>query len=149
MFEFVDVLKLIVLVYILVLYWIDASYLTFFSNTLVKVLWVLTIIGVFLFVDVVLGIVLAIAFILSIVKEEPTLLTGQSVQHFDDGTGQVPQIGAHEVEEARARAQALIQAQAPPQAPPQAHQQALPQLPLQAPPQLPPHLFRLLWDIIG
>lgn len=66
--EFVDLFKVIVLVYILVVYWIDTKYLSFLSNPLVKVFWVITIIGVFLLLDIVLGIILGIAFILSLLK---------------------------------------------------------------------------------
>lgn len=66
--ESVDIFKIIVLIYIVTVYWISPDYLTFMSHPVYKVLWIITIIVVFMLVDIVLGVLLAIAFIFSILK---------------------------------------------------------------------------------
>lgn len=101
--ELIDVLKVVVLLYILFVFWVDTKYIEFLSNPLIKNLWIFTIIAVFLFTDIVLGIILAIAFILTLLKLETMEVSNIShyaslphieqpeferVQQNDDETGQ-------------------------------------------------------------
>jgi hypothetical protein len=66
--KILDIFKVIVLLYILIIYWVDVNYLKFIDNPFVKIFWIGTILSVLLLVDIVLGIVLGIAFIITVVK---------------------------------------------------------------------------------
>jgi hypothetical protein len=66
--ETLDILKVVVLIYVLIVYMVHGKYFSYIRHPLVKGLWIAAILGVFLFVDIVLGIVLGIAFILTLLK---------------------------------------------------------------------------------
>lgn len=62
-----DTFKVLTLAYILLVSWIDPIYIKFVDNSFIKIFWIGTVLSVLLLVDIVLGIVLGIAFIVTIV----------------------------------------------------------------------------------
>jgi hypothetical protein len=63
-----DVFKVLVLVYILLISWINYKYLTFVDNPFVKIFWIASIVIILLIVDIVLAIILGIAFIITLLR---------------------------------------------------------------------------------
>jgi hypothetical protein len=81
--DILDMFKVVFLIYTLVVSWIKPEYLLFIEHSMVQIFWIASILYVVLLVDIVLGVVMAIAFISTLVKVDtkeklfPIPLVGQ------------------------------------------------------------------------
>jgi hypothetical protein len=66
--KILDMFKVTVLLYILIISWVNVDYLKFIDNPFVKIFWIGSILSILLLVDIVLGIILGIAFIITVIK---------------------------------------------------------------------------------
>lgn len=66
----IDGSKILILLYILSVYFLPGNFLTFSSSKLVIIVWLATALGLYLFVDPVVGLLLVVALIVSLVRWE-------------------------------------------------------------------------------
>ena len=66
--ELLDASKVLVLMYILSLNWIDTKHVAFASHHVIKILWIVAIGVVFIIYDIVLAVIMAIALIITLLK---------------------------------------------------------------------------------